>query len=114
VGVGFCHATMYPCPNVFTEHYDVFTNADPCAAFCAPGQVQGIFAFEQILGEVAERIDLDSVALHHTIDTSGTQDSHARAVERRIEAELVGWKARGATNSDPRPVKRGIGIAQSQ
>ena len=29
------------CPNVHTEHYDVFTDAGPCAAFRAPGQVQG-------------------------------------------------------------------------
>ena len=82
-GVGFCHATMYPCPNVFTEHYDVFTNAGPCAAFRAPGQVQGIFTLEQILDEIAERIGTDPVALRDKVDTSGTQDSQARAVERR-------------------------------
>jgi len=37
-----------------------------------------------------------------------------QAVERRIGAELVGWKARRPTNSDPGPVKRGMGMAQSQ
>jgi xanthine dehydrogenase YagR molybdenum-binding subunit len=113
-GVGFCHATMYPCPNVFTEHYDVFTNAGPCAAFRAPGQVQGIFTLEQIVDEIAERVGMDPVALRDKIDTSGTQDSHARAVERRIGAELFGWKRLRPPNSDPGPAKRGMGMAQSQ
>jgi xanthine dehydrogenase YagR molybdenum-binding subunit len=76
-GVGFCHATMYPCPNVSTAHYDVFTNAGPCAAFRAPGQVQGIFALEQSLDELAERLGMDPVALRDRIDTSGTHDARA-------------------------------------
>jgi xanthine dehydrogenase YagR molybdenum-binding subunit len=113
-GVGFCHATMYPCPNVFTEQYDVFTNAGPCAAFRAPGQVQGIFSLEQIVDELAERVGIDPVALRDKIDTSGTHDSLARAVQRRIGAERFGWKRRRPPNSDPGPVKRGIGMAQSQ
>ena len=113
-GVGFCHATMYPCPNVFTEQYDVFTNAGPCAAFRAPGQVQGIFALEQSLDELAERLGMDPVALRDKIDTSGTHDSRARAVERRIGAERFGWKRRRPPNADPGPVKRGMGMAQSQ
>ena len=113
-GVGFCHATMYPCPIVFTEHYDVFTNANACAAFRAPGQLQGIFALEQTLDALAERLGMDPVALCHKIDTSGTQDSHARAVERRIGAERFGWKRRRPPNADPGPVKRGMGMAQSQ
>lgn len=113
-GVGFCHAMMYPCPNVLTEHYDVFTNTGPCAAFRAPGQVQGIFSLEQALDELAERLQIDPLALRDKIDTSGTQDSQARAVERRIGAERVGWKSRRPPSSDPRPIKRGIGMAQSQ
>src|SRR5918992_1620978 len=113
-GVGFCHATMYPCPNVLIEQYDVFTNAGPCAAFRAPGQVQGIFSLEQILDELAERLGIDPMALRDKIDTSGTQDSHARAAERRTGVERFGWKRRRPPNSDPGPVKRGIGMAQSQ
>src|SRR5919197_1067860 len=68
-GVGFCHAVMYPCANVLTEQYDVFTNAGPCAAFRAPGQVQGIFSLEQVLDELAERLDLDPLVLRDKIDT---------------------------------------------
>jgi xanthine dehydrogenase YagR molybdenum-binding subunit len=105
---------MYPCPNVYTEHYDVFTNAGPCAAFRAPGQVQGIFGLEQMLDELAEKIGMDPLDLRTRIDTSGSQDCEARAVERRIGAERFGWKTRKAANADSGPMKRGMGMAQSQ
>src|SRR5205814_3109598 len=112
-GVGFCHGMMYPCPNVSTNHHDVFTNAGPCAAFRAPGQVQGIFALEQSLDELADRLALDPVVLRDTIDTSGTDDSQARRAHRRTGAALFGWPSRSAPNADPGPVKRGVGMAQS-
>lgn len=111
--VGSCHSAMYPCPNVSVEQYDVFTNAGPCTAFRAPGQVQGIFSLEQALDELAERIGMDPLEFRDRIDTRGTDDSHARAVERRIGSELVGWPKRRAPASDTGPVKRGLGMAQS-
>lgn len=113
-GVGFCHAAMYPCPNLLTEHYDVFTNAGPCAAFRAPGQVQGIFSLEQTLDELAGRIDLDPVVLRDRIDKNPTDDSRARAAERRIGAERFGWAKRRPAGADRGPIKRGMGMAQSQ
>ncbi|KFE64269.1 xanthine dehydrogenase family protein molybdopterin-binding subunit [Hyalangium minutum] len=113
-GVGFAHSTLYACPNVRVEQYDVFTNAGPCAAFRAPGQVQGIFSLEQAIDELAERIGMDPLALRSKIDVSGTDDSLARAQERRIGAERFGWNKRRPAGSDKGPIKRGIGFAQSQ
>lgn len=113
-GVGFAHSTLYACPNVRVEQYDVFTNAGPCAAFRAPGQVQGIFSLEQAIDELAERIGMDPLALRSKIDISGTDDSLARAQERRIGAERFGWNKRRPAGSDKGPIKRGIGFAQSQ
>ena len=113
-GVGFAHTAMYPIPNVSVEHYDVFTNAGPCAAFRAPGQVQGIFALEQALDELAHEIDMDPLALREKIDTNDTDDARARKVERRIGAERAGWSQRRRAGADSGPVKRGIGVAQSQ
>lgn len=113
-GVGFCAATMYPCANVLAEQYDVFTNAGPCAAFRAPGQVQGIFALEGILDEMAERLGMDPVEFRNKIDSSGTEDSQARAVQRRMGAERIGWAARAKANASVGPIKRGVGMAQSQ
>ena len=113
-GVGFAHALMYPCANVSSDQYDVFTNAGPCAAFRAPGQVQGIFALEQLLDELAERLNIDPVALRDKIDVSGSDDSRARRAERHVGAERFGWTARRPPASDAGPVKRGVGMAQSQ
>jgi xanthine dehydrogenase YagR molybdenum-binding subunit len=112
-GVGFAHSMLYPCPNISANQYDVFTNAGPCAAFRAPGQVQGIFGLEQSVDELAERLGVDPLALRDTIDSSGSDDSHARRVQRRIGAQKFGWSARRAPNADAGPVKRGLGVAQS-
>src|SRR5690606_1733668 len=68
-GIGFCYSSLYPCPNVHTEQYDVFTNAGPCAAFRAPGQAQGIFSLEQMIDELAERLGMDPLKLREKIDT---------------------------------------------
>ena len=113
-GIGFCYNSLYPCPNMRTEQYDVFTNAGPCAAFRAPGQVQGIFSLEQTIDELADRLGLDPLVLRERIDTKPTDDTLARAHERRIGAERFGWDRRRPPNSDAGPVKRGMGMAQAQ
>ena len=112
-GVGFSHALMYPCANVTSEHYDVFTNAGPCAAFRAPGQVQGIFGLEQSLDELAVRLKMDPLALRDKIDVSGSDDSRARRAQRRIGAVKFGWTGRRSAPADAGPLKRGVGMAQS-
>jgi xanthine dehydrogenase YagR molybdenum-binding subunit len=112
-GIGFCYNALYPCPNMRTEQYDVFTNAGPCAAFRAPGQVQGIFSLEQTMDELAHRLDLDPLVLREHIDTKPTDDALARAEERRIGAERFGWNRRRPPNSDAGPLKRGMGMAQA-
>jgi xanthine dehydrogenase YagR molybdenum-binding subunit len=104
---------MYPCPNVSIEHYDVFTNAGPCAAFRGPGQTQGIFAWEQAIDALADRLGIDPIALRDKIDTRDADDVRARAAERRVGAEKIDWSRRRAPASDAGPVKRGIGMAQS-
>jgi xanthine dehydrogenase YagR molybdenum-binding subunit len=112
-GVGFAHALLYPCPNITASQHDVFANTGPCAAFRAPGQVQGIFALEQSIDELAERLGFDPIALRDIIDTNETDDARARAVERRIGAEKFGWGARRPAAADAGPIKGGVGMAQS-
>jgi xanthine dehydrogenase YagR molybdenum-binding subunit len=113
-GVGFAHTAMYPIPNLAVEHYDVFTDAGPCAAFRAPGQVQGIFALEQALDELAHELKMDPLALREKIDTNDTDDCRARKVERRVGAERAGWSKHRPPATDSGPIKRGMGVAQSQ
>lgn len=106
---------MYRCDNVLTEDYDVFTHAGPSTAFRAPGHPQGCFSLEQSIDELAEKLDLDPLALRDRIDVDWDRfiDSDARRREREIGAERIGWSKRHAPGADPGPKKRGIGVAQS-
>ncbi len=100
---------LYSCPNVHTEEYDVFTNAGPAAAMRAPGHPQGAFGLEQSIDALAEKIGMDVLEFMDKNDPSA-----ARREERRIGAEKFGWsQKRRKPNSDPGPVKRGVGVAQS-
>jgi xanthine dehydrogenase YagR molybdenum-binding subunit len=100
---------MYKCANLKTEEYDVFTNASPGTAFRAPGHPPGCFALEQAIDELAEKLGMDPLALRDLND-----ESPARREERRIGAEKFGWtEKRRPPKSDPGPLKRGVGAAQS-
>jgi xanthine dehydrogenase YagR molybdenum-binding subunit len=107
-GTGGPAQNMYNCPNILTEESDVFTHAGPAAAFRAPGHPQGCFALEQLIDELAGRLQIDSLALRDKID-----ESPARREERRVGAERVGWAKRRAPGADVGPIKRGLGVAQS-
>jgi xanthine dehydrogenase YagR molybdenum-binding subunit len=99
---------MYKCPNLLTEEYDVFINAGPGAAFRAPGHPQGCFAFEQTIDDLAAKLNMDPLTLREKID-----ENPARKVERQLILERTNWRNRKPAGSDPGPVKRGMGIAQS-
>jgi xanthine dehydrogenase YagR molybdenum-binding subunit len=99
---------MYKCPNLLTEEYDVFINAGPGAAFRAPGHPQGCFAFEQTIDDLAVKLNMDPLALREKID-----ESPARKAERQVILERTNWRNRKPAGSDPGPIKRGMGIAQS-
>ena len=100
---------MYDCPNLLVEEYDVFTNAGPGAAMRAPGHPQGVFGLEQTMDALAEKVGMDVLEFMDKNDRSPE-----RREERRIGAEKFGWaQKRRKPNSDPGPVKRGVGVAQA-
>lgn len=99
---------MYKCENVLTEEYDVFTNTGPAAAMRAPGHPQGCFALEQSIDELAEKFEMDPLALRDKID-----EHPARREERRIGAQMANWAERHKPGSDTGPIKRGLGVAQA-
>ncbi|CAN5420082.1 xanthine dehydrogenase family protein molybdopterin-binding subunit [soil metagenome] len=99
---------LYKCENVLTEDSDVFTHAGPSAAFRAPGHPQGVFALEQAIDELAEKLEIDPLALRDKIDAS-----EARAQERKIGADKIGWSSRRKPASDAGPIKKGMGVAQA-
>ncbi|MGO9459414.1 MAG: xanthine dehydrogenase family protein molybdopterin-binding subunit [Rhodomicrobium sp.] len=107
-GVGNVAEALYSCPNFEGAQHDVFINAGPGCAMRAPGNAPGAFGLEQTIDDLAERLSLDPVLLRDRIDPSPV-----RREERRIGAERIGWQRRRAPGSDPGPVKRGLGMAQS-
>jgi len=107
-GVGNIAQAMYDCPNFEMAQHDVFTNAAPGCAMRAPGNVQGAFALEQLIDELAEKLDLDPSVLRDRIDPSAV-----RREERRIGAQRFRWQGGRRPDIDAGPVKRGIGMAQS-
>lgn len=106
-GVGRVAQDVYTCPNFKMEQYDVFTHTGPGTAFRAPGNVQGAFAMEQLIDELAERLNMDPLALRDKLDSL-----EIRRLQRKAGAEKFGWSMK-KPGSDPGPVKRGIGVAQA-
>ena len=107
-GVGDFAQSLYTCPHFASEHHDVYTNGGPGCAMRAPGNVQGAFAMEQAVDELAERLRLDALRLRDTIDPS-----EVRRRERLLGARRIAWETRRPPGSSRGTVKRGIGMAQS-
>ncbi len=119
-GAGFFAERLYSTPNFHSEHSDVFIHAGPAAAFRAPGNVQGAFALEQLIDELAEKLGVDALALRGQLDVGdGSPNAlrdpqrEARQIERQLGTERAGWSSRHAPGADKGPVKRGLGVAQS-
>ncbi len=107
-GVGNIAQAMYDCPNFEMAQHDVLMHAAPGCPMRAPGNVQGAFALEQMVDELADKLGLDPLALRDQIDPSTV-----RREERRIGAERFGWGRREPAGAEGGPVKRGVGVAQS-
>ncbi|CAA9538973.1 MAG: Periplasmic aromatic aldehyde oxidoreductase, molybdenum binding subunit YagR, partial [uncultured Thermomicrobiales bacterium] len=113
------YQSLYKCPNVRTEQTAAYTNTGPAVAFRAPGHVEGAFALEQAMDELARRLGLDPVALRLKNYAEGDQkeekpytlpDGLRSCIERATGA--FGWEgferppAAGAK-------RRGVGFAVS-
>jgi len=108
---------LYRCANVRTEQISVYTNTGPAVAFRAPGYVEGAFALESALDELARALQLDPLELrlrnYAATDQKRnipytTPDSLRRCYERATD--VFGWR------HYQRPLvhgakRRGIGLA---
>jgi xanthine dehydrogenase YagR molybdenum-binding subunit len=118
-GVGWAAARMYPAPALRTRQHDVFMHTGPGAAFRAPGMPQGMFALEQVIEDLAEKLKVDSLALRDRLDVDAPggaateADRVARRLERRIGADKIGWARRHAPGAGTGPIKYGLGVGQS-
>ena len=89
--------TLYECQNVKTDNRAYFTNMGPAVAFRGPGYVEGSFALESLLDELAEKLGIDPLELRiknyaHIDPRSGRGYSSKNLdVCYRRGAEMVGW-----------------------
>lgn len=107
---------LYACPNVRTVQYTVFTNTGPMSAFRAPGYVEGTFALESLLDDLAKRLGIDPLDLRlknyaNSDPVTGRPYSSKNLKEvYRIGATRIGWqnrlKERRGANK-----RRGMGMA---
>ncbi|MFQ5639438.1 MAG: xanthine dehydrogenase family protein molybdopterin-binding subunit [bacterium] len=107
-GAGVRLPIVYDVKNRRHEHYDVLTNAGAARPFRAPGCPQAVFAMDQVMDELAEKVGIDPLEFRLKNDSNPT-----RQKEWRIGADKFGWQRRKKAGSDPGPVKRGLGLAAS-
>ena len=107
---------LYACENVRTTQYPAKLNLPPMAAFRAPGFVEGTFALECLLDEIAGKLDIDPLELRRRnyADSDRTDDrpfSSKNLAEcyRRAEPH---WAKRDEVRARSQgPWKHGIGLA---
>jgi len=95
------------------------TNAGSLSAFRAPGYVEGTFALESAIDELAERVGVDPLALRRRHAASQTDPRTAKtySLKRLLEcysigAREIGWSKRraGGTRGSAPHRRRGIGM----
>src|SRR5207244_4337029 len=107
---------LYACDNVRTTQYPAKLNLPPMAAFRAPGFVEGTFALECLLDELAAKLGIDPLELRRRnyADSDRTDDrpfSSKNLAEcyRRAEPH---WAKRDEVRARSQgPWKHGIGLA---
>ena len=108
---------LYLCPNVRTVVWAVRANTDQGRAFRAPGYVEGTFALEGAMDELAAQLDMDPLELrlknHAPISPSRDIPYTVKGLLEayREGARRIGWDRRGQGPEATEPLRRGIGVA---
>jgi CO/xanthine dehydrogenase Mo-binding subunit len=119
------YQTLYRCANVRTEQVGVYINTGPSVAFRAPGHVEGAFALESAMDELARALQIDPLDLRLR---NYAEDNQKRKVPYTLPeglrlcyertAEAFGWRDyqrpsanAGATPKGQPAKRRGIGFA---
>ncbi len=110
--------TLYKCPNIKTEEYNVYINAGRARAYRAPGNVQGTFALDSLIDELAEKIGMDPLDFRIKNLAEIDQVSKLPYTSKKLKeaytqgAKEIGWyEKRKPAGSDKGIIKRGMGVA---
>jgi CO/xanthine dehydrogenase Mo-binding subunit len=107
---------LYACDNVRTVQYPAKLNLPPMAAFRAPGFVEGTFALECLLDELAAKLDIDPLELRRRnyagsdrVDDRPFSSKNLEECYRRAEPH---WAKRDEVRArSTGPWQHGIGLA---
>lgn len=111
---------LYDVANVTARNFKVIANTGSLSAFRAPGYVEGTFALESAVDEVADKAGIDPLELRrrHAAGETDPMSGLAYSLKRLIEcydigAKEIGWSKRrpgGLRGSGP-GLRRGLGMA---
>ena len=110
---------IYKCPNVKVEEFTVFTNTGASRPTRAPGHVQGTFALEGFMEELADELGLDPLDLRRKNYASSNQGEtgipySSKGLDKCYElgASTIGWTRRNKKPGEGQGnKKRGLGVA---
>jgi xanthine dehydrogenase YagR molybdenum-binding subunit len=110
---------IYKCPNVKVEEFTVFTNTGAGRATRAPGHVQGTFALEGFMEELAAELGLDPLEFRKKNYTASNEGGTGIVYSSKgldkcydIGAQKIGWARRNKKPGDGQGKKRrGLGMA---
>jgi len=110
---------IYKCPNVKVEEFTVFTNTGAARPTRAPGHVQGTFALEGFLDELAAELGFDPLEFRRKNYTASNQGGTGIVYSSKgldkcydIGAQKIGWARRNKKPGDGQGKKRrGLGMA---
>jgi xanthine dehydrogenase YagR molybdenum-binding subunit len=111
---------LYDVPNILTRSYRVMANTGALAAFRAPGYVEGTFALESAIDELADAIGIDPLALrrHHADAAADPVSKMKYSLKRLVDcydvgAAEIGWsrRKRGGLRGSAPGLRRGLGMA---
>ncbi len=110
---------VYRCPNLKVEEYSVFTHTGAARPTRAPGHVQGTYALEGFLEELAAEIDLDPLELRkRNYSTKNEGDTgipySSKGLDKcyQMGAEKIDWQRRNKKPGQGKGrLRRGLGMA---
>ena len=110
---------VYKCPNVKVEEFTVFTNTGAARPTRAPGHVQGTFALEGFLDELAAELGFDPLEFRRKNYTASNEGGTGIVYSSKgldkcydIGAQKIGWTSRNKKPGDGQGKKRrGLGMA---
>jgi xanthine dehydrogenase YagR molybdenum-binding subunit len=112
--------TLYDIANVSSTAHRVTTNAGALSAFRAPGYVEGTFALEQAVDELAIRMKVDPLTLRrrHARSATDPRTGNRYTLKRLLDCYAIGakeinWSSRRAegTRGSSAHRRRGLGMA---